>query len=89
MLVGERPFGSQTIEGVFDNILKRRIEWPQIGYGEGMMSPEAYDIINRLLDSDYERRLGGRGAEEIKNHPFFKDINWHDLESQKPPLFSR
>lgn len=32
ILIGERPFGAQTIEGVFDNILNRRIEWPNIGY---------------------------------------------------------
>lgn len=53
------------------------------------MTPEAYDIINRLLDSDYEKRLGGRGADEIKNHPFFKNIKWNDLLSEKPPLFNR
>lgn len=32
MLVGITPFGDQTREAVFDNIVKRRIEWPEIGY---------------------------------------------------------
>ena len=35
------------------------------------MSPEAHDLIQRLLDRDPKTRLGAHGAEEIKNHKFF------------------
>lgn len=32
-------------------------------------------------------RLGFNGADEIKNHPFFKDINWNYAKQRKLPLF--
>ena len=35
------------------------------------MTPEAQDLIQRLLDKDPKTRLGAHGAEEIKNHKFF------------------
>lgn len=40
-----------------------------------------------LLQRDPSKRLGsGEGdADEIKNHPFFHDVNWVDLESGKIP----
>jgi hypothetical protein len=44
---------------VFDNILERRIEWPDD------MSPGCRDLVDRLLCSDPGRRLGARGAGEV------------------------
>jgi CheY-like chemotaxis protein len=48
------------------------------------LSPEARDFMERLLCTDPEQRLGFNGAEEVKNHPFFKDINWDTLLSERP-----
>jgi serine/threonine protein kinase len=31
MLIGEKPFGGQTVEQVYKNILEGKIEWPEIG----------------------------------------------------------
>jgi hypothetical protein len=31
-------------------------------------------------------RLGLNGAWEIKAHPFFKGINWKEIENKKPPF---
>lgn len=45
----------------------------------------------QLLTRDPTRRLGsGKGdAEEIKRHPFFKDVNWDDVINKRipPPYF--
>jgi hypothetical protein len=45
----------------------------------------------QLLTRDPTRRLGsGKGdAEEIKRHPFFKDVNWDDVVNKRipPPYF--
>jgi len=41
-----------------------------------MISPEAKDFIQRLLDKDFSQRLGANGAEEIKKHPFLQGIDW-------------
>jgi len=38
------------------------IEWPE---GDDAISPEAVDIITRLLDRDPYTRLGSHGATEV------------------------
>jgi len=42
---------------------------------DAKLSPESTDILKRLL-CDVNDRLGANGIHEIKNHPFFKNINW-------------
>ena len=46
-----------------------------VGYGEDCVSPEAADLIQKLLTLDHTKRLGTSGVEEIKNHKFFEGIN--------------
>jgi hypothetical protein len=36
------------------------------------LSPNAYNLINQLLENDLNQRLGAGGADEIKAHPFFE-----------------
>jgi serine/threonine protein kinase len=74
LLVGIPPFNDDAIEKIFDNILNLRMEWPQVGYEEDCISPEAYDLIQKLLTPDYTKRIGHDDIEDIKNHPFFKGI---------------
>ena len=87
-IVGIPPFNDTNMDVVFDNIKKRRIPWDElqigrdsilnmnrltlIGYGEGCVTPEAKDLIDRLLEPDITTRLGSKGVDEIKSHPFFK-----------------
>ena len=82
-LYGYPPFHASEAEQVFDNILARRIEWPD---DDEMVSPEAKDLINRLLCVDPQQRLGknleekfASGGEEIRNHPWFAGVNWDTL----------
>lgn len=44
--------------------------------------------IVQLLDRNPATRLGANGADEIKRHPFFADINWAKLMAKKyaPPF---
>ena len=64
------------------------IEFPEVGDGENCLSPEAKDIIDKLLEPDPAKRLGSgaRGVLEIKEHSFFKGIDWENIRSMKPPL---
>ena len=34
------------------------------------------DFVNRLLQRKPEQRLGYLGIDEIKNHPWLRDLNW-------------
>jgi|688.fasta_scaffold89919_3 serine/threonine protein kinase len=86
MLIGARPFSGESIEEIIDNITNFKIEWPEVGYGEGMISPESKDLISQLLNIDFVNRLGANGAQEIKDHPFFSGIDWKNLKKSRPPV---
>ncbi|KAK5655409.1 hypothetical protein OQA88_5680 [Cercophora sp. LCS_1] len=84
LLYGIPPFHAGEAEQVFENILARRIHWPDESEDEA--SPEAKDLINKLLCSDPHQRLGSNreekfqsGGEEIRNHPWFEGVNWETL----------
>jgi serine/threonine protein kinase len=64
--------------------LEIAIPWEEIG--EDIMSAEAQDLIRKLLHEDPQQRLGAQGADSVKNHPFFAEINWSTLREQKAPF---
>ncbi|KAG8159448.1 hypothetical protein KVR01_011109 [Diaporthe batatas] len=83
-LYGIPPFNASEPDQVFENILARRIHWPD--EGEDEVSPEAKDLINKLLCIDPQERLGSNkdekfvsGGEEIRNHTWFQGLNWETL----------
>ncbi|KAL9256172.1 putative serine/threonine protein kinase IREH1 [Drosera capensis] len=80
LIVGIPPFNAEHPQMIFDNILNRDIPWPRV---PEEMSWEAYDIIDKLLTEDPNQRLGAKGASQVKQHPFFRDINWDTLARQK------
>lgn len=81
-LYGYPPFNAATHDEVFENILNRRINWPDSE--EFPVSPEARDLMERLMCMDQTTRLGANGAEEVKSHPWFEDINWSTLLEEEP-----
>nr|XP_016478233.1 PREDICTED: probable serine/threonine protein kinase IREH1 isoform X1 [Nicotiana tabacum] len=80
LIVGIPPFNAEHPQKIFDNILNCNIPWPGV---PEEMSFEAHDLIDRLLTEDPNQRLGAGGASEVKQHPFFRDINWDTLARQK------
>ncbi|PRQ59864.1 putative protein kinase AGC-MAST family [Rosa chinensis] len=80
LLVGIPPFNAEHPQQIFNNIINRDIPWPKV---PEEMSNEAYDLIDQLLTENPVQRLGATGAREVKQHTFFKDINWDTLARQK------
>ena len=83
-LFGYPPFHAETPDQVFDNILGRKIMWPEDD--ECQVSEEAKDLMNRLMTINPKERLGANmteqfkcGGEEIRNHPWFDSLNWETL----------
>lgn len=76
MLVGYPPFYSEDPMSTCKKIVNWRhhLKFPK----EAMLSPDAKDLISKLL-CNVELRLGTRGAHEIKAHPWFKGIEWDRL----------
>ena len=87
-LYGYPPFHADTPEKVFNNILLGKIDWPELTPDEDMKfcPPDAKDLINKLLVMNPEERLGFNGADEIKNHPYFKNIHWDTLFEEPAPF---
>lgn len=80
LLVGFPPFNDDSPEKIFDNIINRTIIWPDVPED---MSPEAQDLIDKLLTLDPDQRLGSKnGAKEVEQHPFFKGLNMKEIENE-------
>ena len=79
MLVGYSPFKMKKGEQL--NIEKYKAPVPLHNH----FTPEAKMIITDLLVVEPSKRLGygSNGTENIKKHPFFKDINWEELYNKK------
>lgn len=83
-LFGYPPFHAETPDKVFENILERRIMWPE--EDECEVSQDAKDLMNKLMTINPKERLGANmneqfkcGGEEIRKHPWFDSINWETL----------
>ncbi|KAK7970549.1 Response regulator receiver rim15p [Apiospora saccharicola] len=83
-LYGMPPFHATEAEHVFENILARKIMWPD--EADFDVSPEAKDLINKLLCMDPRQRLGSNrdekfasGGEEIRSHAWFEGVGWDTL----------
>ncbi|EPQ54936.1 hypothetical protein GLOTRDRAFT_130101 [Gloeophyllum trabeum ATCC 11539] len=85
MLLGQSPFHGDDEDEIFDAILEDEPLYPIT------MPRDAVSILQKLLTRDPTRRLGSGkdDAEEIKRHPFFKDVNWDDVLHKRipPPYF--
>ncbi|KAH7545587.1 hypothetical protein FEM48_Zijuj01G0109300 [Ziziphus jujuba var. spinosa] len=76
MLVGFPPFYSEEPMSTCRKIVNWRthLKFPE----EVKLSAEAKDLICKLL-CNVERRLGTKGAHEIKAHAWFKGLQWDRL----------
>lgn len=77
MLTGLPPFYSQNINIMYQKILNGELRFPSY------VSPEAQSLLEGLLTRDVEKRLGSRSSEDVKKHPFFKDIDFEKLERRE------
>uniref|UniRef100_A0A7E4V8S0 Ribosomal protein S6 kinase n=1 Tax=Panagrellus redivivus TaxID=6233 RepID=A0A7E4V8S0_PANRE len=83
LITGCSPFtvdGDQnTTHDIAKRILNKRVPFPKT------IDESAKSLISGLLEKDATIRLGAKGVIEIKNHPFFKGINWEMVEARKMP----
>ena len=85
MLVGVTPYFTTRKEEIFYNIEFGDLKIPNF------VSKEAAELLLRLLERNPAKRLGGGGRDalEIKEHPYFKDVDWKKIYEKKikPPFF--
>lgn len=80
MVAGYTPFNGHEAYDVYQNIVKQGfLKFPT------SMSHPCRDIIRKLLEADVSKRFGAR---DIKNHSFFRKIDFTALTMKKlnPPI---
>ncbi|KAJ6010245.1 hypothetical protein N7499_004351 [Penicillium canescens] len=87
-IFGYPPFNAATPDEVFENILHRRINWPDDP--EEYTSAESLDLMNKLMTLNPRERIGANaeekfpnGGAEIRSHPWLSEINWDTLLEDK------
>jgi len=83
LMYGFTPFRGAHREQTFENVLHRALVFPE----EPVISAAAAELVRALLIRDPSRRLGAiGGAEEVKMHPFFADIDFELIRWQPAPF---
>jgi len=79
LIVGIPPYYHNNRNQLFENIKYGPLRIPM------SMSNDARDLILNLLNRNPRKRLGAgeSDAEQIKEHAFFKDVNWEDVYNRK------
>ena len=90
LLYGNTPFYNVDKNRMFDLITTGSISYPKFIQIEGEEKPRNYKVsddakslINKLLEKDPGTRLGRKGLDEIKKHPFFNGISFEDYKKKK------
>ncbi|KAG0618371.1 hypothetical protein M758_4G058300 [Ceratodon purpureus] len=79
MLEGRPPFKAATEYLIFQKVMAREFSMPS------HFSPEAKDLVERLLNLKPNERLGAQGHDDIRNHPFLKGFDWSRLRKMPAP----
>ena len=79
MICGVDPFSDEDPVKVYENILKRKIEF------SSDFDDSSRSLIRHLLEPDLSKRYGNlkNGVNDIKNHLFYKSMNWDKLLKQE------
>ncbi|KAI5692249.1 hypothetical protein M8J76_017122, partial [Diaphorina citri] len=81
MMAGQPPFEADNEDDLFESILHDDVLYPV------WLSKEAVAILKGFMTKNPSKRLGcvqNQGCEAaIRQHAFFRDMNWDDLEARR------
>lgn len=85
LLTGSPPFTANNYAKTQEKIVKQKVQLPYF------LSPDAKDLLTRLLRKEPNKRLGSnmpKDLQTIKTHRFFRRIDWKKLEKRElePPI---
>jgi X-X-X-Leu-X-X-Gly heptad repeat protein len=84
MCCGWSPFYAEDTQQMYKNIAFGKVRFPR-----DALTTEGRNFVKGLLNRNPKHRLGSQGdAEELKNHPFFADVDWEALAKKNvvPPF---
>ena len=82
LMMGKLPYISKSFDGMKKLIMANQVQIKKFNIPENW-SETCADFINKLIQRKQAKRLGYNGIEEIKNHPWLKDINWKEIYLHK------
>ncbi|KAH7328977.1 kinase-like domain-containing protein [Stachybotrys elegans] len=85
LMTGNPPFRGGNNAKIQENIVKQKLVLPYF------LSPDAKDLLTRLLRKDPNKRLGAvmpKDLHTLKKHRFFRRIDWKKLAARElePPI---
>ena len=85
LMYDEVPFYSESLVETYGKIMdhEKHFAFPEDEDVE--LTDTCRDLIQKLICKK-EVRLGESGADELKKHSWFKDINWDTLRETNPPF---
>ena len=81
LMLGERPYQGKNRKEIKEQMFTLEIKLDNDDMPEDWKDDNILDFINKLLKRKKAKRLGYNGCKEIKNHPYFKDIKWEQIEN--------
>lgn len=84
MCCGWSPFYAEDTQQMYKNIAFGKVRFPR-----DALSTEGRNFVKGLLNRNPRHRLGANGdAQELKDHPFFADVDWDALAKKNvvPPF---
>lgn len=90
LLLGRNPFRAAVPRNLPKEERAREIDrmtltWDVDNLPRDCVSEEARALCRALLTRDPSKRLGARGAEEVRRHPWFQHMDWGLLETMQVP----
>jgi serine/threonine protein kinase len=79
---GKRPYLGRNRKEIRDQILSRQAQIKRNEIPEDW-SPTAASFANDLIQRKPMSRLGVNGPQEVKAHPWLRDINWVKLKARE------
>ena len=75
MVCGVDPFADDSPMKIYENIFEGKIKFTND------FDDNSKSLIKHLVERDISKRYGNlkNGVEDIKNHEFFKSMNWNKL----------
>ena len=81
LMLGERPYLGKNRKEIREQMFSLEIQLDNDDLPEDWVDDNIIDFINHLLVRKKKKRLGYKSDVEVKNHPYFKNIPWAELEN--------
>ncbi|KAF8687590.1 kinase-like protein, partial [Rhizoctonia solani] len=78
---GEAPFFAPDVATTYKKVLAHK---KNLKFSTGVVSNGLELVLGRLL-TDAEQRLGRQSTKDIRDHVYFKDVDWENLHTLPPP----